>query len=97
MVEWYKEVPFSGFWVDMTEVSSFCVGSCGSGNVTLNPAHPPFSLPGEVGNVVFDYPEGFNITNATEAASASAGASSQAAPTAPTETAGPTSMLASNG
>jgi alpha-glucosidase len=79
MVEWYKEVPFSGFWVDMTEVSSFCVGSCGTGNVTLNPVHPPFSLPGEVGNVVFDYPEGFNITNATEAASASAGASSQAA------------------
>ncbi|KAJ4366450.1 hypothetical protein N0V83_008086 [Neocucurbitaria cava] len=77
MVEWYKEVPFSGFWIDMTEVSSFCVGSCGSGNVTLNPVHPPFKLPGEVGNVVFDYPEGFNITNATEAASASAGASSQ--------------------
>ncbi|KAI4617903.1 hypothetical protein J4E83_006235 [Alternaria metachromatica] len=79
MVEWYKEVPFSGFWVDMTEVSSFCVGSCGTGNVTLNPVHPPFSLPGEVGNIVYDFPEGFNITNATEAASASAGASSQAA------------------
>jgi len=90
MVEWYKEVPYSGFWVDMTEVSSFCVGSCGTGNVTMNPVHPPFSLPGEVGNVVFDYPEGFNITNATEAASASAGASSQAAPTAPTEEAATT-------
>ncbi|CAO2658127.1 Nn.00g073870.m01.CDS01 [Neocucurbitaria sp. VM-36] len=77
MVEWYKEVPFSGFWVDMTEVSSFCVGSCGTGNVTLNPVHPPFALPGEVGNVIFEYPEGFNITNATEAASASSGASSQ--------------------
>lgn len=63
----------------MTEVSSFCVGSCGTGNVTLNPVHPPFSLPGEVGNIVYDYPEGFNITNGTEAASASAGASSQAA------------------
>ncbi|KAI8933878.1 hypothetical protein NX059_009575 [Plenodomus lindquistii] len=79
MVEWYKEVPYSGFWIDMSEVSSFCVGSCGTGNVTLNPVHPPFSLPGEVGNIVFDYPEGFNITNGTEAASASAGASSQAA------------------
>ncbi|KAF1851321.1 glycoside hydrolase family 31 protein [Cucurbitaria berberidis CBS 394.84] len=77
MVEWYKEVPFSGFWVDMTEVSSFCIGSCGTGNVSLNPVHPPFALPGEVGNVVFDYPEGFNISNATEAASASSGASSQ--------------------
>ena len=61
----------------MTEVSSFCVGSCGTGNVTLNPVHPPFALPGEAGNVIFDYPEGFNITNATEAASALARASSQ--------------------
>ncbi|KAJ4336554.1 hypothetical protein N0V95_008580 [Ascochyta clinopodiicola] len=79
MVEFQKSLPFSGIWVDMTEVSSFCVGSCGTGNVTLNPVHPPFSLPGEVGNIVYDFPEGFNITNATEAASASAGASSQAA------------------
>ncbi|KAF2637359.1 hypothetical protein P280DRAFT_482813 [Massarina eburnea CBS 473.64] len=79
MVEWYKEVPFSGFWIDMNEVSSFCVGSCGSGNVTLNPVHPPFALPGEKGNVIYDFPEAFNITNATEAASASAAASSQAA------------------
>jgi alpha-glucosidase len=79
MMEWYKEVPYSGFWLDMNEVSSFCIGSCGTGNVTLNPVHPPFSLPGEVGNVVYDYPEGFNITNGTEAASASAGASAQAA------------------
>ena len=63
----------------MNEVSSFCVGSCGTGNVTMNPVHPPFSLPGEVGNVVYGFPEGFNVTNATEAASASAGASSQAA------------------
>ena len=79
MVEWYKEVPFSGIWIDMSEVSSFCVGSCGTGNVTMNPVHPPFALPGEVGNKIYDYPESFNITNATEAASASAGASSQAA------------------
>lgn len=62
----------------MNEVSSFCVGSCGSGNLHLNPAHPPFALPGEPGNVVYDYPEGFEKTNATEAASASAASSSQA-------------------
>ncbi|KAF2713564.1 glycoside hydrolase family 31 protein [Pleomassaria siparia CBS 279.74] len=79
MVEWYKEVPFSGIWIDMSEVSSFCVGSCGTGNVTLNPVHPPFALPGEAGNVIYDYPEGFNITNATEAASALAASSSQQA------------------
>lgn len=94
-VEWYKEVPYSGFWLDMSEVSSFCIGSCGSGNVTLNPVHPPFSLPGEVGNIVYDYPEAFNITNGTEAASASAGASSQAAAmsTAPAESSSSTSYL----
>ncbi|CAG8955439.1 hypothetical protein HYFRA_00010305 [Hymenoscyphus fraxineus] len=75
---WYKEIPFDGIWIDMSEVSSFCVGSCGSKNVTLNPVHPPFSLPGEPGNVIYDYPEGFNLTNATEAASASAAKASQA-------------------
>ncbi|EKG18238.1 Glycoside hydrolase family 31 [Macrophomina phaseolina MS6] len=81
LVRWHKEVPFDGIWIDMSEVSSFCVGSCGSGNLSLNPAHPPFSLPGEPGNVIYDYPEGFNITNATEAASASSASSSQAAAT----------------
>lgn len=65
----------------MSEVSSFCVGSCGSGNVTLNPVHPPFKLPGELLNKIYDYPEGFNITNSTEAASASAASSSQNAAT----------------
>jgi alpha-glucosidase len=65
--------------VDMNEVSSFCVGSCGSGNLTLNPVHPSFKLNGEPGAIVYDYPEGFNLTNATEASSASAGSSSQAA------------------
>ncbi|KAB2580756.1 Alpha-glucosidase [Lasiodiplodia theobromae] len=84
LVRWHKEVAFDGIWIDMSEVSSFCVGSCGSGNLSLNPAHPPFSLPGEPGNVIYDYPEGFNITNATEAASASAASSSQAAATSST-------------
>jgi len=63
----------------MSEVSSFCVGSCGTGNLTLNPVHPPFALPGETLNIGYDYPEGFNLTNATEAASASAASSSQSA------------------
>ncbi|KAA8648813.1 hypothetical protein EYZ11_004025 [Aspergillus tanneri] len=76
---WWKKLAYDGVWYDMAEVSSFCVGSCGTGNLTLNPVHPPFALPGEPGNVVYDYPEGFNVTNSTEAASASAGASSQAA------------------
>lgn len=63
----------------MNEVSSFCVGSCGTRNVTLNPVHVPFALPGEEGNLVNSFPEAFDITNSTEAASASAAQSSQAA------------------
>ncbi|KAF2868731.1 glycosyl hydrolases family 31-domain-containing protein [Massariosphaeria phaeospora] len=93
MVEWYKEVPYSGFWVDMTEVSSFCVGSCGTGNVTMNPVHPPFALPGEEGNKIYEFPEGFNITNATEAASASSASASQASKTITTDTPSSTSYF----
>lgn len=65
----------------MNEVSSFCVGSCGSGNLTLNPVHPPFLLPGEPGNEILDYPEGFNKTNATEASSVSSRISASKTPT----------------
>jgi alpha-glucosidase len=84
LATYFEKVPFSGIWIDMSEVSSFCVGSCGSGNLTLNPVHPPFKLPGEPGNEELDYPEGFNITNATEAASVSAFSSSRAAATSTT-------------
>lgn len=76
-MDWHKEVAYDGIWLDMNEVSSFCVGSCGSKNVTQNPVHPPFALPGELGNLVFGYPEGFDKTNATEAASAALAQASQ--------------------
>lgn len=75
----HKNVPWDGIWLDMIEVSSFCIGSCGSGNLSLNPVHPPFGLPGEEGAKIFSYPEGFNLTNATEAAAAASLSSSQAA------------------
>ncbi|KAH9214809.1 glycoside hydrolase family 31 protein [Leptodontidium sp. 2 PMI_412] len=78
MTLWHQNISFDGIWIDMSEVSSFCVGSCGSNNLTLNPVHPPFSLPGEPGNVIYGYPEGFNITNATEFASVSAASASAA-------------------
>jgi alpha-glucosidase len=81
MVNWYKDISFDGIWIDMSEVSSFCIGSCGTGNLSLNPAHPPFKLPGEVGNLILDYPEGFNLTNATEASSVASQSSTQAAAT----------------
>ncbi|KAL9614199.1 MAG: hypothetical protein Q9167_001287 [Letrouitia subvulpina] len=84
MTAWHDKVAFDGAWIDMSEVSSFCAGSCGSGNITLNPIHPPFQLPGEPGNVIYDYPEGFNLTNATEAAAAASASSSQKAAASPT-------------
>ncbi|KAJ5053505.1 hypothetical protein NUH16_010577 [Penicillium rubens] len=72
MVRYYQITGYDGAWIDMSEISSFCVGSCGSNNLTLQPVHVPFALPGEPANPVLIYPEGFNKTNATEAASASA-------------------------
>ncbi|KAL1304342.1 hypothetical protein AAFC00_000741 [Neodothiora populina] len=83
-VDWHRRIPIDGAWIDMSEVSSFCVGSCGSGNLSLNPVHPPFSLPGEAGNVIFDYPENFNLTNSTEAAAASSSSASQSSVAAAT-------------
>jgi alpha-glucosidase len=70
MSQWHSNIAFDGIWIDMNEVSSFCVGSCGSGNLTMNPVHPSFQLPGEPGNIDYNYPEGFGSTNASEAAAA---------------------------
>ncbi|OQD81138.1 hypothetical protein PENANT_c029G01722 [Penicillium antarcticum] len=78
IVAYHKKIAIDGIWIDMSEVSSFCTGSCGSGNLSLNPVHGT-TLPGEPGNVIYDYPEGFELTNKTEAASASSASSSQAA------------------
>ncbi|KAI9714568.1 MAG: hypothetical protein M1812_006373 [Candelaria pacifica] len=93
MITYHSDISFDGIWIDMSEVSSFCVGSCGSANISMNPVHPPFSLPGEPGAVIYDYPEGFNVTNATEAASASAASSSQAASSSSANAAGASSTM----
>lgn len=82
LASWHKNVSFDGIWIDMSEVSSFCVGPCGKHNLTLNPVAPNFLLPGQPGDLVLDYPEGFNLTNASEASSASYAASTQATPLA---------------
>ena len=79
MVDHHRRSPWDGIWIDMSEVSSFCIGSCGTGNLTLNPVHPPFGLPGEEGSKIYTYPEGFDKTNSSEAAEASSLSSSQAA------------------
>lgn len=83
----HQNIPWDGIWIDMSEVSSFCIGSCGSKNLSLNPIHPPFSLPGEEGSIEYIYPEAFNITNATEAASVSAASLADPANATPTMTA----------
>ncbi|KAK4985984.1 hypothetical protein LTR66_008016 [Elasticomyces elasticus] len=75
--DWHSRIPYDGIWIDLSEASSFCVGSCGDGRLDQNPVHPPFKLPGEYLNVDYEFPEAFNITNATEASSLSAASASQ--------------------
>ncbi|KII83953.1 glycoside hydrolase family 31 protein [Plicaturopsis crispa FD-325 SS-3] len=53
-------VEYSGIWLDMNEASSFCDGSCGS-NANLS-ITPPQVLPGDPGDLITDYPEGYNST-----------------------------------
>lgn len=95
VMSYHSKIQIDGAWIDMNEVSSFCVGSCGTGNLSLNPVHPSFQLNGEPGNIIYDYPEGFNITNATEAASASSASSSQAAAKSTSEAAASSSSTTS--
>ncbi|CAK5271435.1 unnamed protein product [Mycena citricolor] len=52
-------VEYSGIWLDMNEVSSFCEGSCGTG-ADLSNTTCPVILPGSPDNLVTDYPEGYN-------------------------------------
>ncbi|KAI0714693.1 glycosyl hydrolases family 31-domain-containing protein [Earliella scabrosa] len=59
---WSKSgVEFSGIWLDINEVSSYCVGSCGTG-ADLNDTSVPFILPGDPGNPITNYPEGYNAS-----------------------------------
>ncbi|KAJ8082762.1 hypothetical protein PM082_008618 [Marasmius tenuissimus] len=50
-------VEYSGIWLDMNEASSFCEGSCGTGQDLPALQVPPIVLPGTPGNLVTDYPE----------------------------------------
>lgn len=78
IVTWWNNTSFDGIWIDLSEASSFCVGSCGNNRLTENPIHPPFLLPNDPFNADFRYPEGFNVSNATDAASVSAASAAQA-------------------
>ncbi|KAJ7307818.1 glycosyl hydrolases family 31-domain-containing protein [Mycena albidolilacea] len=55
------DVEFSGIWLDMNEASSFCDGSCGTG-IDISNTSMPFLLPGDPGNPITDYPEGYDAT-----------------------------------
>lgn len=89
MLLYHEQLAFDGWWLDINDLSSWCTGSCGTGRLADQPVHVPFKLPGEPGQINYDYPEAFDQTNATEAASASAASASQASayPT-PTTTVG---------
>ncbi|KAK0793754.1 hypothetical protein LTR75_011022 [Friedmanniomyces endolithicus] len=76
----HEKLAYDGFWLDVNDATSFCTGSCGQGLIEENPIHVPFALPGDPNTSVavdYRYPEMFNITNATEAASASSAMMSQ--------------------
>lgn len=78
--QFYEKVAFDGFWLDVSDADTFCTGSCGQGHIGENPIHVPFALPGDPNSSVavdYRYPELFEVTNATEAASASAAMASQ--------------------
>lgn len=81
MVLNHHNVTFDGIWIDMSEVSSFCVGSCGSANLTQNPVGGRFTATLPTG-----YPEEFGVLNKTQAAKASSYSSSVAKSEAPPST-----------
>ncbi|KAL7620180.1 hypothetical protein AAE478_009173 [Parahypoxylon ruwenzoriense] len=45
IAEYFSKIKFDGIWIDMSEVSSFCVGSCGSDNLNIDPVQAPLLLP----------------------------------------------------
>ncbi|KAI3404710.2 hypothetical protein KGF56_002478 [Candida oxycetoniae] len=61
LAAWYEEVAFDGLMTDENEISSFCVGSCGSGKISDNPVRRASTPAAEQA-----FPLGFNVTNATE-------------------------------
>ena len=81
---WHGNVPFNGVWIDLSDVSSFCVGSYGNGRLNDNPVHRPFLLPNDPGNAAYRFPEGFSVSNATQAAAAMSASAAQASMLSPT-------------
>lgn len=80
-IQQYQQIfAFDGFWLDVSDPVSYCTGSCGLGQIEQNPIHVPFALPGDPDSMLavdYRYPEMFEVTNATEAASATSAKMSQ--------------------
>ncbi|QIW98151.1 hypothetical protein AMS68_003669 [Peltaster fructicola] len=92
----HKDIQFDGFWLDVSDAALFCTGSCGQGKLSQNPIHIPQPLPGDPNTALavdYRYPEGFAVTNATEATSALAAMASQSL-AYPTNFVTPTPVLA---
>ena len=80
IVRFYQQLEFDGFWLDVSDAASFATGSLGPDSPQQNPIHVPFALPGDPDSKVavdYNYPEMFNVTNSTEAASAASALASQ--------------------
>ncbi|KAI1475438.1 glycoside hydrolase family 31 protein [Daldinia eschscholtzii] len=60
VAEYYSKVKFDGIWIDMSEVSSFCVGSCGSDNRN-------YDFSSQSRNEIRQQHENANPTNAAKA------------------------------
>jgi alpha-glucosidase len=74
---YHEQLPFDGWWLDINDMSSWYTGSCGAGRLADSPVYVPFKLPGEPGQINYEYLQYFDVTNATEAAFASAASASQ--------------------
>ncbi|KAI2783821.1 glycoside hydrolase family 31 protein [Daldinia loculata] len=61
VAEYYSKIKFDGIWIDMSEVSSFCVGSCGSDERNMD-------LPSESRNEIRQFPESVDPTNVRKVA-----------------------------
>ena len=78
-VAWHDKLDFDGIWIDMNEVSSFCVGSCGSINHLRGPSRPQFQSAQGPGVIVQNY-EGFpNVVETGKGRSATSGLVAQSA------------------
>lgn len=70
IVRYHDRLDFDGYWLDVNDASSYVSGPFPPTALKANPVHLPFPLPGDPQTsqaVNFVYPEGFGVTNATEA------------------------------